>query len=55
MKCLSLQAYDSYSSWLYFFQNFIEQIHQWKHWENDIQKDVAQNGIGVLVVAHILM
>ena len=38
-----------------FLTNLITQIRQWKHWEDEIQKDVTGNGTSVLFATHILV
>lgn len=34
---------------------FFTQIHKWKKWEEEIQKNAAVNGIRTQLVAHILV
>jgi hypothetical protein len=37
------------------FNSFCIQIHQWKHWEDEFQKDAAENGSIILFATHVLV
>jgi hypothetical protein len=37
------------------FNSVFIQIRQWKHWEDEFQKDAAENGSIILFAAHVLV